>query len=190
MHMVAPTHWTANMVRALPDDGQRYETIGGELLVSPAPRELHQRVQLRLLLAIGNYLEREPVGVLYPPPIDLSWNDPDVTVQPDLTVVDMEQAATGMWNRMTRVLLAVEILSPGSVRADRVLKRRLYQAKGVAEYWIVDADAARVEVVSLGRPAGHVVDEELTWAPHGATVPLTVALPALFAPLVARRHPG
>ena len=46
MHMVAPRYWTADMVRALPDDGLRYETIHGELVVSPAPRELHQRVQL------------------------------------------------------------------------------------------------------------------------------------------------
>ena len=46
MHMVVPRYWTADMVRALPDDGLRYETIHGELVVRPAPRELHQRVQL------------------------------------------------------------------------------------------------------------------------------------------------
>ncbi len=185
--MVAPIHWTADMVRALPDDGLRYETIFGELLVSPAPRELHQRVQLRLTLAVGNYLGREQVGVVYPPPIDLSWDDPDVLVQPDMTVVDPDEAATGVWARMKTVLLAVEVLSPGSRRADRVLKRRLYEEKQVAEYWIVDADAAAIEVVRAGSAASAIVTDVLSWAPAGAREPLVINLPTLFAPLRRRK---
>ena len=43
MGMAVPLFYTAEMVRALPDDGKRYETVHGELLVSPAPRPLHQR---------------------------------------------------------------------------------------------------------------------------------------------------
>ncbi len=35
------TRWTAEMVRALPEDGHRYEVVDGELLVTPAPVELH-----------------------------------------------------------------------------------------------------------------------------------------------------
>ena len=31
------TEWTVDMVRALPDDGNRYEVIDGELFVTPAP---------------------------------------------------------------------------------------------------------------------------------------------------------
>ena len=38
MGMAAPAYYTADMVRALPDDGKRYETVHGELLVTPAPR--------------------------------------------------------------------------------------------------------------------------------------------------------
>ena len=34
---MAVTYYTADMVRALPDDGKRYETVHGELLVTPAP---------------------------------------------------------------------------------------------------------------------------------------------------------
>ena len=44
MDMVAHAYYTADMVRALPDDGNRYETVYGELLVTPAPRLLHQLV--------------------------------------------------------------------------------------------------------------------------------------------------
>lgn len=41
MGMAAPVYYSAEMVLALPDDGKRYETVHGELLVSPAPRAWH-----------------------------------------------------------------------------------------------------------------------------------------------------
>ena len=34
--------WTREEVLALPDDGNRYELVDGELLVSAAPRLIHQ----------------------------------------------------------------------------------------------------------------------------------------------------
>ena len=39
MGMAVPIYYSAEMVRALPDDGNRYETVRGELLVTPAPRQ-------------------------------------------------------------------------------------------------------------------------------------------------------
>src|SRR2546427_9755125 len=44
MGMAAPVYYTAEMVRNLPDDGNRYETVYGELLVTPAPRLWYQEV--------------------------------------------------------------------------------------------------------------------------------------------------
>lgn len=44
MGLAAPVYYTAEMVRALPDDGNRYETVHGELLVAPAPRLWHQEI--------------------------------------------------------------------------------------------------------------------------------------------------
>jgi Uma2 family endonuclease len=40
--------WTREEVLALPDDGNRYELIDGELLVTPSPRGIHQRGVLSL----------------------------------------------------------------------------------------------------------------------------------------------
>ena len=43
MGMAAPhTDWTMERLRALPDDGNRYEIIDGELLVTPSPSFDHQ----------------------------------------------------------------------------------------------------------------------------------------------------
>jgi Uma2 family endonuclease len=62
MGMAAPVYYTAEMVRALPDDGNRYETVHGELLVTPAPKLWHQEIVMRLSRALADYLDRNPVG--------------------------------------------------------------------------------------------------------------------------------
>ena len=57
-------HWTAEMVRALPDDGNRYELVSGELVVTPAPRGLHQGAVLSLIRRLdpsaSEYRRRAP----------------------------------------------------------------------------------------------------------------------------------
>ena len=183
MGMAAPVYYTADMVRALPDDGNRYEVVHGELLVTPSPRELHQRVHLRLVLELGKYLERYPAaGALYSSPADISWT-PDTLVQPDLFVAALDEARTGDWSRFRTLLLAVEVLSPSSVRQDRFTKRRLYQEVGVATYWVVDADARAVEVWTPQAFFPRVETAALSWHPAGASEKLTITLESLFRPL-------
>ena len=59
--------------RASPDDGNRYEVVYGELLVTPAPRPWHQVLVHRLSFAIELYLRSHPAGVLLTSPADISW---------------------------------------------------------------------------------------------------------------------
>ena len=180
MSMVASPYWTADMVRARPDDGQRYETVHGELLVTPAPRKLHQRVLRRLSTAIDVYLTRERVGESFCSPADVSWGT-NILVQPDLFVVDPDEARTLDWTRMQHLLLVVEILSPSSVRADRYTKRALYQRVGIPTYWVIDADARAVEVWTPDDASPVVEDDMLRWQPVGATQALEIRLAELFA---------
>jgi len=182
MGMVAPTYHTADMVRAFPSDGNRYEVVHGELLVTPSPRPLHQVVLQRLQLALGTYLEREPVGQLLTSPADISWG-PDILVQPDLFVVDLAEARTLDWGRMRTLRLAVEILSPSSARADRFTKRRLYQEQGVPAYWVVDADAEVIEVWTPGVAFPAAERETVRWQPAGARAAFGLALATLFRPV-------
>ena len=99
MGMVAPVYYTADMVRALPHDGKRYETVHGELLVTPAPRAWHQEVLQRLNRRLVDFLAEYVVGHLFVSPADISWSH-DTLVQPDLFVVDLEEARTMDWARM------------------------------------------------------------------------------------------
>ena len=170
------------MVRALPDDGKRYETVHGELLVTPALRLLHQEVVKRLVVMLDAYLARQPAGHVLASPADISWG-PDTLVQPDVFVVPLAEARTMDWEYLKTLLLAIEVLSPSSTRADRFTKRRLYQEVGVALYWIIDTDARAVEVWTPTVAFPAVERERVAWHPLDASVPLTIELMELFRPI-------
>ena len=182
MGMAAPIYYTADMVRALPDDGNRYEVVYGELLVTPSPRPWHQVVVNRLAVALSNYLEQEAVGVVLASPADISWG-PDVLVQPDVFVVPPDEARTLSWSRMRSLLLVAEVLSPSSTRADRFVKRLRYREAGVPIYWVVDGDAHSVEVWTPADDFPAVERDRLAWQPAGASRPLILTLADLFRPL-------
>src|SRR6266550_4347334 len=141
MGMAAPIYWTAEMVRQLPDDGNRYEVVYGELLVTPAPRLDHQLLVSRLAVAIANYLEHEPVGVMLTSPAAISWGQ-DVLVQPDVFVIPLDEARTGDWSKLRSLLVVAEVLSPTTARADRFTKRRRYQEARVPG-WMVQTSRSR-----------------------------------------------
>lgn len=182
MGMAAPTYWTAEMVRQLPDDGNRYEVVHGELLVTPAPRFDHQLLVSRLAVAIAKYLEEEPVGIMLTSPADISWGR-DVLVQPDVFVVPHDEAKSRDWSRIRNLLLVVEVLSPSTARADRFTKRRRYQEAGVPLYWLVDGDEERVEVWAPSADLPVMETEQLVWRPGGAGRAFTLALTELFGPV-------
>jgi Uma2 family endonuclease len=182
MGMAVPIYYTADMVRALPDDGNRYEVVRGELLVTPAPRAWHQEIGLRLAIALHAYLEREPVGHVFQSPADISWSA-DTLVQPDVFVVPLAQARTMDWLQITDLLVAVEVLSPSSRRADRFTKRIEYQRHEIPVYWIVDADEHYVEVWTPRDNFPVFEREGLSWHPAGARTPFELALADLFKPL-------
>ena len=182
MGMAAPIYHSADMVRALPDDGNRYETVYGELLVTPAPRLWHQELVSRLHFALEGYLRVNPAGHLLTSPADISWGA-DVLVQPDLFVVPVEQARTLDWARIRDLILAVEVLSPASVRADRFTKRRLYQERGVPSYYVVDGDLHAVEMWTPRGEWPSAERERIEWRPAGAAAPLQLELADLFRPI-------
>lgn len=182
MGMAAPTYWTADMVRALPEDGNRYEVVYGDLLVTPSPRPWHEVIVQRLSFALGAYLRRERVGIVLASRGDISWSD-DTLVQPDVFVVPLGEARTLDWARFKGLLLVAEVLSPSTARTDRFLKRRRYQEAGVPCYWIVDGDAQEVEVWTPAARFPTLVRDRLVWHPLGAMTPCELELAELFTPL-------
>ena len=173
--------WTAAMVRALPEDGNRYEVVDGELLVTPAPSELHQRAAFLLGVLLDQYIRALGMGEAHLSPADIEL-DAHGMVQPDAFVQGLVQGRPSKaWNTGAPLLLVVEVVSPSTARADRTAKRRRYQRAGIPQYWVVDVDARVIERWRSADERPEVLGESLSWQPAGATQALTVDLAGLFA---------
>jgi Uma2 family endonuclease len=175
-----PTEWTVEMVRALPNDGNRYEVIDGELYVTPAPTWTHQRAVRELLLLLAPYLREHSLGDVIAAPADVVFG-PRNMVEPDLFVVPLVEGTIPRgWEDVGRLLLAVEVLSPSTRRTDRREKRDLYQRKGVPEYWVIDVDNRSVDRWRPTEPSPETLTDTLDWEPDAAVPALVVDLPAYF----------
>ncbi len=113
--------WTAERIRALPDDGFRHEVVDGQYLATPAPRAQHQIALSELEAILRPYVKEHGLGESFHSPADLEF-DPHTLMQPDLFVTTKRKVKT--WTDALPLHLAVEVLSPSSARADRIVKRR------------------------------------------------------------------
>jgi Uma2 family endonuclease len=183
MGMPAPSahYYTVDDVLALPSDGNRYELVYGELVVSPSPTLRHQLVVSRLFRLIANYSDAEQLGRAFFSPADLTWGRSDVLAQPDVFVIGTEDSGVRDWSEVRRVPLIVEVLSPSTKRHDRFGKRRVYQDRAVDLYWIIDPDAQLAEVWTPDLQLPGIERERLMWYPQGATAPLMIDLAELLA---------
>ena len=129
MGMAAPTYYTAEMVRQMPDDGNTYEVVHGELLVTPAPRVWHQLVAQRLGTALGEYLRYQPIGHVFAARSDISWGLDDVLVEPDVFVAPLDQVQTLDWAQK----------HPDDPR----LPEALHRAVQASRYRCTDADTGK-----------------------------------------------
>jgi len=181
MAQLVERYWTAEDVRALPEDGKRYECVDGVLLVTPAPRGLHQRACMAMIRTLDAFVAQHSLGELLYSPADIEL-EPGTLVQPDLFVaLGWPGNPPYEWHGISGLLLAIEVLSPSTARRDRGIKREFYQRAGVHEYWIVDLDARLIERWTPSRARPDILRETLRWAPAGATAPLEIALPSFFA---------
>jgi Uma2 family endonuclease len=177
MQMATETRpWTRDELERLPDDGNRYEVVRGELFVTPPPSTRHEEIVSVVADILRRYIEPAKLGV-----VRLGTNAvvlEDSQVEPDILVRARIFPTPATWDGMPTPFLIVEVLSPSTRRRDLVAKRALYLDAGVAEYWIVDAETRTIRVV---RPdTDHVALESLHWHPAGATEPLVLDVAAMF----------
>lgn len=161
--------YTAEDLATMPDDGRRYEVIGGELIVTPAPSTKHQWVSGELMARIRAFGLRGDIGVAFSAPLDVRLGRHDI-VEPDIVFVLREHIHIvedrGIEGSPD---LLIEVVSPGSRGIDRVRKAALYSGNGVLEYWIVDPFAKSIlaqelvsgEYVPIPMAEGKVVSRVL-----------------------------
>ncbi len=140
-----------------PDD-KRYELLDGELVMPPAPGELHQSVSGMLGWKLVQFAVENRLGRVYHAPFDVVLSDMDV-VQPDLIFVSNERAdIITPANIQGAPDLVVEILSPSTAARDKTFKRSLYARHGITEYWMVDLTEKTIIVLRLGERGFEVVN--------------------------------
>jgi Uma2 family endonuclease len=145
-------------LETMPEDGNRYEVIDGELYVSSAPSLIHQIILSNLLISVAGYLREHPIGRILPG-VGVIFDDYNGVI-PDLIFVTNERLrktlAGGRFHAAPEIV--IEILSPGksNERRDRHVKRSLYSARGVAEYWLIDPENQTIEL-HLRNQAGDLV---------------------------------
>jgi Uma2 family endonuclease len=184
MPAVAQNPWTPDSLRKFIDEHPgptpRYELVNGELLVTPAPTSLHQRLVFEIAMRLHAYVKQHGLGEVRISPSDLR-PIPDALLQPDLFVIPaIDGRRAPMEDPVTRVLVAIEVLSPSSARFDRVIKRRLYQEMGISEYWVVDPDAQTIERWHPSDARPEIVDHALVWQPVNTMEPFALDIPELF----------
>jgi len=132
-------------------DVNRYELVNGRIVMSPPAKFRHGYVEGNLHRLIAPFVHAAKLGITLGSSagFDLPTGD---TLEPDFAFISNARWAAGPLPRedekgFTRIVpdLVVEIVSPTSVRRDRIEKRAIYARCGVRESWIVDP--ARGEVV-------------------------------------------
>ena len=154
MQTQTPTTWED--VLRMPDDGNRYEFIGGRLYMTPAPVTRHQRISKRMWAALVRVLENPGRGEVFHAPYLVEFPGTGDRVQPDLLFVSDERREIIGEKQVTGAPdLVVEILSPSTAHRDRGVKLDLYARRGVRQYWIVDPVEDAVDVWRFGEEPGH-----------------------------------
>jgi Uma2 family endonuclease len=141
--------WTSADLALLPDNGNRYEIIDGELYMTRAPHWKHQKTCGRLFTAldiwsIATKLGETAMGA------GVIFGDKDDVI-PDVLWISKEKYeilidASG--HLLGAPDIAIEVLSSGTEneKRDREIKLKLYSSQGVLEYWIADWRAKQVQV--------------------------------------------
>lgn len=181
MHMLnAQREWTVDDLQDMPDDGNRYEIIDGELFVSPSPIWRHQDAAYLLHRILTDYLRIHRIGHALGAPADVPFSRSSV-VQPDVFVAPLVNGRRpANFQVAGKLLLAAEVSSLSTARLDRVKKRTLFRREGVTEYWIVDLDARTFERSTLSELRPEILAEQLEWFPAGASAPLVIDLVEYF----------
>jgi Uma2 family endonuclease len=176
MHMALKTRrWTRADLQQLPDDGNTYEVVDGELLVTPAPSDVHQEIVDRLSEVLRPFVATHGLGRVQHPrsvvAIGESQVEPDLMVRP--------AGPLRGWVNAPLPILVIEVISRTTQRRDLNEKRLFYMDNGIPEYWAVDRYSRCVMRFTAGREER--VDSVLTWRPAETPATLAIDLAALFA---------
>ena len=137
-----------------------YEIIGGKKFIAPALNPTHGGVIMRLGMVIGSHLDADDSGYVFSDNTDVHFPD-GTLLKPDLSVVLEKNSAIIDWFRGIYGVpdMVVEVLSKSTRKNDLTIKKDIYEAQGVREYWIIDPYMKAISVYLL-RDGKYFLDDE------------------------------
>ena len=140
------TKFTYEDLEAIPPDRNRYEIVDGELIVTPAPIPLHQKIIRNLSYRLIEHVQENRLGEIFFAPLDIVFS-PGTVLEPGLIFVRRDRLhIIGEKNLTGPPDLVVEVLSESTARLDREIKPKQYALYGVPEYWLIDPVGRTVEI--------------------------------------------
>ena len=131
------------------EDGQKADLIEGVIYMASPDNLAAGDLFLWLISLMYDYVARHELGNVFGSRIAFRLS-PHNSPEPDIAFVLKKRLH---WRRKSRFEgppdLAIEIVSPESVRRDYVLKRKLYQKYKVPEYWVIDEDKKSITCFRL-----------------------------------------
>jgi Uma2 family endonuclease len=149
MSQTNQVRWTTADLELLPDNGNRYEIVDGELFVTHAPHWKHQKTADKICAELNAWSYQTNLGEAVTS-AGIIFTDAD-NVIPDVVWISKERLASVLddaGHLTAAPELVVEVLSPGqeNERRDKQVKLKLYASQGVREYWIVDRLLQQIQI--------------------------------------------
>ena len=170
--------WTLKELHSLPDDGNKYELVRGELFVTPPPTDEHETIAARLTRLLDPFVAANDLGYVYHRRAVMQLSGSEI--EPDLMVRKAHPRPKTGWSKAPKPILVVQIISDSTRRRDYNQKKHLYMDAGVAEYWIVDASERAIAVVRPGE-VDVLEAERVVWRPAGVSSGLTIRVADVLA---------
>jgi Uma2 family endonuclease len=143
--------WKHFLELELPDDDPFiYELLEGKIMKRAIPSLVHQAVCRELMTEMNAFIEEKQLGEIFYSPVDVNLDEFN-GFQPDLAFVATARhflIEAGDYIHGAPDLV-VEIVSPGTIKRDRVIKKDLCARFGVREYWVVDPSNFSIEIYVL-----------------------------------------
>jgi Uma2 family endonuclease len=172
-HLLSLEEWDE-----LPEDLSRhYELVEGVLLAAPRPVPHHQAAAMNLAADLNRQLP-DTLRAIEDSEVVIEASFPATVRAPDVIVI-----SESLFQRnppridVSEVLLAVEVISPGSSKTDRILKVAEYAGAGIPYYWVIDLTSpASLTTFTLVEGRYEVIDK--TTGPITLSEPATIAVDA------------
>ena len=164
--------YTLEDVLLLPDDAPRVELRDGVMIVVPSPSIGHQKIGNRLWTWLADHA---PDGFEPATAVGVAVGLKD-SLEPDVLLLRRPLTFTNHFVLPEQVVIAVEVVSPGTRRRDRLEKPAEYAAAGIPHYWRIEQNPVHVFAYDLVDGGYELVadsaDELVLTAPFEIRLPI------------------